>query len=204
MLAKGTKVHSVLKQALEGNRGRVLGYVRVSSLEQNTARQLDGMDLDLMFEDRVSGKDRERPELQNLLRTAYVGDTVVVHSMDRLARNLADLEAIVRELVSRGATVKFVKENLVFSGEDNHYNTLMLQMMGAFAQFERSMIKSRQTEGIAIRKAAGLYAGKGRLRTITDEQIAEIKQRVAAGEQKAGIARDMGISRESVYKLLQK
>ncbi|ALC18064.1 site-specific DNA recombinase [Desulfuromonas soudanensis] len=185
-------------------RGRTIGYKRVSSFEQNTARQLEGMRLDVVFEEKVSGKDTKRPELMALLKTAYKGDTVVVHSMDRLARNLIDLKMIVSELVEKGTEVKFVKENLTFSGKADHYSQLMLNLMGSFAEFERSLIKSRQMEGIAIRKAAGLYKGVGRKRSITDDQIAEINRRVSAGEMKTKIAKDMKISRESIYKLLKK
>ncbi len=185
------------------SRGRVIGYIRVSSYEQNTARQLDGVAIDVLFEEKASGKNTERPELQAMLKTAFKGDTVVVHSMDRLARNLRDMEDIVNQLITNGVTVKFLKEGLEFKGNDDAYSVLMLHMLGAFSQFERSLIKSRQMEGIAIRKAAGLYKGKGRKREITDEQITEIKQRVIAGEKKTAIAKDMGISRESIYKLIR-
>jgi DNA invertase Pin-like site-specific DNA recombinase len=183
--------------------GRIIGYRRVSSLEQNTARQLDGVMLDVEFEDKASGKDMARPELLALIKTAYKGDKVVVHSMDRLARNLRDLKDIVTGLVAKGVQVQFVKENLTFSGKTDPYSELMLNMMGSFAEFERSLIKNRQLEGIAIKKASGGYAGKGRKRTITDAQIAEIKVRIAAGEKKTKIAADLGISRESIYKLLK-
>lgn len=183
--------------------GRVLGYKRVSSLEQNTVRQLEGIDIDLEFEDKISGKSMERPKLQELMRTAYKGDTVVVHSMDRLARNLLDLKNIVSTLVASGAQVQFIKENLTFSGKADPYSELMLNLMGSFAEFERQLIKSRQAEGIAIKKAAGGYAGKGRKRSITDETIAEIKRRVQTGDKKASIAKDLGISRESIYKILK-
>jgi len=184
--------------------GRILGYKRVSTLEQSTDRQLDGIKLDLEFEDKISGKSMERPKLQELMRTAYKGDLVIVHSMDRLARNLIDLKTIVTELVASGAQVQFLKENLTFSGNTDPYSELMLNMMGSFAEFERKLIKSRQMEGIAIRKAAGLYRGVGRKRAISDEHIAEISKRVAAGEKKTVIAKNMGISRESIYKLLKK
>jgi DNA invertase Pin-like site-specific DNA recombinase len=183
--------------------GRVLGYKRVSTHEQNTARQLDGIKLDLEFEDMASGKNAERPELIQLMRTAFKGDLVVVHSMDRLARNLIDLKEIVSKLVASGAQVQFIKENLTFSGKTDPYSELMLNMMGSFAEFERQLIKSRQMEGIAIRKAAGGYAGKGRKPSITADQIATIKSRVAAGEKKTKIAADMKISRESIYKLIK-
>src|SRR5665647_476125 len=147
---------------MEERTGRVLGYKRVSSLDQNTARQLDGIKINLEFEDKVSGKSMERPKLLELMRTAFKGDLVVVHSMDRLARNLIDLKNIVTELVTSGAQVQFLKEKLTFSGKADPYSELMLNLMGSFAEFERQLIKSRQAEGIAIKKAAGGYAGKGR------------------------------------------
>ena len=189
---------------MEDHRCRTLGYKRVSSYEQNTARQLEGIEIDHVFEDKASGKDTNRPELTNLIRTAYKGDTVVVHSMDRLARNLIDLKKVVSELVAKGAEVKFLKENLTFSDKADDYSQLLLNLMGSFAEFERSLIKSRQMEGIAIRKAKGLYKGVGRKRSITDEQVEEIRRRVSAGEMKTKIARDMKISRESIYKLLKR
>ena len=186
-------------------RGRILGYKRVSSLDQNTDRQLDGIDTNVMFEEKVSGKNiGDRPKLQELLRTAYKGDTVVIHSMDRLARNLIDMKNIVSQLVEQGAEVRFIKEGQTFSGKADPYSELMLNMMGSFAEFERNIIKARQLEGIAIKKAAGGYKGKGRKREITDDMIAEIKTRSEAGEKKTKIASDLSISRESIYKILKK
>ena len=183
---------------------RIIGYKRVSSMEQNTTRQLDGVHLDVEFEDKVSGKDMTRPELLALIKTAYQGDTVVVHSMDRLARNLKDLKDIVTGLVAKGVQVRFIKENLTFSGKADPYSELMLNMMGSFAEFERSLIKSRQMEGIQIAKAAGAYAGRGgRPKTINSFMVETIKMRVEAGEKKTHIGRDMGISREAIYKLLK-
>jgi DNA invertase Pin-like site-specific DNA recombinase len=184
-------------------KGQVIGYKRVSSLEQNTARQLEGIELDEVFEDKVSGKDRERPELSRMIKHARKGDTVVVHSMDRLARNLVDLLDIVKELTGKGVLVQFVKESMTFAGNDDPFKELMLKMLGSFAEFERALIKSRQREGIELKKAAGGYKGKGRKKTITDDHIATIKARVAAGEKKTAIADDMGISRESIYKILK-
>jgi len=180
--------------------GQKLGYIRVSSITQNTDRQLDGLDLDETFTDKVSGKDTKRPQLEAMLRHTRRGDTVYCHSMDRLARNLDDLRSIVKDLTGRGVAVQFVKENLTFTGEDNAIAELMLNLMGSFAQFERSLIKERQREGIALAKLKGVF--KGRKRVITDEQIATIKARVAAGDKKKHIAADLGISRETVYQYL--
>jgi DNA invertase Pin-like site-specific DNA recombinase len=181
-------------------KGQRIGYIRVSSLLQNTDRQLDGVELDQTFTDKVSGKDTARPALQEMLKFARKGDTVIIHSMDRLARNLDDLRSIVKDLTGRGIKVQFVKENLTFTGEDSPMAELMLNLLGAVAQFERSLIKERQKEGVQIAKAAGKY--KGRPRAMTDEQIIAIKQRVANKEPKAQIARDLGISRETLYQYL--
>jgi len=193
-----------MKTESEHGKNQTIGYRRVSSTDQNTARQLDGVDLDEVFEDKVSGKSMERPRLLDMIKHARRGDTVVVHSMDRLARNLMDLKTIVSDLVAKGVQVQFIKENLTFSGKADPLAELMLNMMGAFAEFERSLIKSRQIEGIAIKKAAGEYAGRGgRTKTITADKVAVIKARVAAGEKKTVIAADLGISRESIYKCLK-
>jgi len=181
-------------------KGHRVGYIRVSSISQNTERQLDGVDLDKVFTDKVSGKDTNRPALTEMLGWVREGDHVLVHSLDRLGRNLDDLRKIVKTLTTKGITIEFRKENLTFSGDDSPMSTLLLSVMGAFAEFERSLIKERQLEGIAIAKAAGAF--KGRQRSMTDERISEIKTRVAAGEKKARIASDLGISRETLYKYL--
>ena len=128
------------------------------------------------------------------------GDTVVVHSMDRLARNLDDLRRLVQKLVKRGIHIEFIKEHLTFTGEDSPMATLMLSVMGAFAEFERSLIRERQREGIALAKQRGAY--RGRKKSLPPERIAEARRRVAAGEAKARVARDLGISRETLYTYL--
>jgi len=181
--------------------GQRVGYQRVSSLEQNPARQLEGIPLDQTFIDRLSGKDVDRPQLTEMLRFVRAGDTVTVHSLDRLARNLVDLRRIVSDLTGRGVRVEFLKEQLSFTGEDNAMAQLLLSVMGAFAEFERSLIRERQREGVALAKARGAY--RGRKRTLTDEQIIDLRERVAAGEPKARLAREFGISRETVYQYLR-
>ncbi len=117
--------------------------------------------------------------------------------MDRLARNLEDLRRIVRQLTGQGVRVEFVKESLTFTGEDSPMNTLLLSMLGAVAEFERSMILERQREGIALAKAAGKY--KGRKAALTDDQADELRARLAGGESVSGLAREYHISRQSVY-----
>lgn len=177
--------------------GQRIGYQRVSTVEQNTARQLDGVHLDKVFTDKASGKDANRAELTRALEYVREGDTLVVHSMDRLARNLEDLRRIVRELTGKGVRVEFVKENLTFAGDDSPMNTLLLSMLGAVAEFERSMILERQREGIAIAKAAGKY--KGRKASLTDSQAVELRARLSSGESVTALARDYAVSRQTVY-----
>lgn len=179
--------------------GEQLGYIRVSTAVQNTERQLAEMVLDRIFEDKLSGKDTNRPQLQELLQYARKGDTVHVHELSRLGRNLADLQNLVKQFNDKGVTVVFVHEGLTFTADKNNkMQTLMFQIMGAFAEFERSLILERQREGIAIAKANGAY--KGRKQEMTNERIAELKKRIEAGEPKAVIAKSMGISRDTLYR----
>lgn len=182
-------------------KGQRIGYVRVSTFDQNVDRQLDGQSLDRIFTDKASGKDINRPELDAMLAFAREGDTVVVHSMDRLARNLDDLRKLVQSLTKRGVRIEFVKESLAFSGEDSPMANLMLSVMGAFAEFERALIRERQREGIAVARQCGAY--RGRKRSLSDEMVAELHRRVDDGERKAVIARDLGISRETLYQYLR-
>src|SRR5437588_2389564 len=140
--------------------GQRIGYVRVSSLDQNPDRQLEQTPVDRIFTDHASGKDVARPQLDALLRFVREGDTVVVHSMDRLARNLDDLRRIVQGLTQRGVRMEFVKEGLTFTGEDSPMANLMLSVMGAFAEFERALIRERQREGIVLAKPRGAYRGR--------------------------------------------
>lgn len=177
--------------------GQRIGYQRVSTVDQNTDRQLDGVELDKMFSDKASGKDTLRPQLAACLEYVREGDTLVVHSMDRLARNLEDLRRLVRELTHQGIKVEFVKENLIFAGDDSPMNTLLLSMLGAVAEFERSMILERQREGIALARAAGKY--RGRKAALTHGQADDLRARLAAGESVTLLAKDFGISRQTVY-----
>ena len=181
--------------------GQRIGYVRVSSFDQNPERQLEHIQVDKVFSDKASGKDTQRPELERLLAFVREGDTVVVHSMDRLARNLDDLRRLVQRLTQRGVRIELVKEHLTFTGEDSPMANLMLSVMGAFAEFERALIRERQREGIALAKQRGAY--RGRKKALAPEQVAQLRRRAAAGEKKAQLAREFGISRETVYQYLR-
>ena len=182
-------------------KGQRIGYVRVSSFDQNPERQLEQVQVDKVFTDKASGKDTQRPELDALLSFVRDGDTVVVHSMDRLARNLDDLRRLVQKLTKRGVRIEFAKECLTFTGEDSPMANLMLSVMGAFAEFERALIRERQREGIALAKQRGAY--RGRKKSLSEPQIVELKRRITEGEQKAALARDYGISRETLYQYLR-
>jgi len=179
--------------------GQLVGYLRVSSLDQKELRQLEGITLDKRFVDKASGKDLHRPQLE--LLTGYVreGDTVICHSMDRLARNLDDLRKVVLGLTDRGVHVRFEKENLTFTGEDSPMSHLLLSVMGAFAQFERDLIRERQREGIALAKLReGAYVG--RKHSLTPAQAKELRRRVASGESRTALAGELGISRQTLYR----
>ena len=165
--------------------GQKIGYIRVSSVEQNTDRQLEGVELVRVFTDRASGKDTQRPELEQLLKFVREGDTVVVHSMDRLARNLDDLRRLVADLTKRGVKIQFLKESLTFTGEDSPMSNLLLSVMGAFAEFELALTGERQREGVALAKQRGAY--KGRKKALSPQEV----------------ARDVGVSRETLYQYLR-
>src|SRR5258708_2372588 len=180
--------------------GQRIGYIRVSTIDQNTERQLEGIEVANTFTDKASGKDTKRPQLEALMSFVRTGDTVVVHSMDRLARNLDDLRRIVQTLTARGVRIEFVKEHLTFTGEDSPMASLMLSVMGAFAEFERALIHERQREGIALAKQRGAY--KGRKKSLSETAITELRQRLNTGMTKAQLAREFGISRETLYQYL--
>jgi len=183
------------------SQGQRIGYVRVSSFDQNADRQLEHLQAERVFTDKASGKDMDRPQLQALLQYARDGDTIVVHSMDRLARNLDDLRRFVLSQTRRGVCIQFVKERLTFTAEESPMANLLLSVTGAFAEFERALIKERQREGIALAKLRGTYVG--RRKSLSLERIAELRQRLGNGEKKAAVAREFGISRETLYQYLR-
>jgi DNA invertase Pin-like site-specific DNA recombinase len=187
----------VLRRA---GKGLHIGYRRVSAVDQSALRQLDGVALDKTFTDKASGKDTKRPNLELLLAFIREGDTLVCHSMDRLARNLDDLRKIVLDLTKRGVHVRFVTEHLTFTGEDSPLANLLLSVLGALAQFERELIRERQREGIVLAKKRGAY--RGRKRSLTTAQAAELLRRVATGESKTLLAQEFGVTRDTVYQYM--
>lgn len=183
-------------------KGQNVGYIRVSSIGQNTDRQLSGIELDVTFEEKLSGKNTDRPQLKACMSHLRAGDVLHVHSIDRLARNLHDLQTIVEELSSNGVSVKFHKENMTFdSNKSNPMNVLMFQMLGAFSQFERTLIKNRCDEGRIEAKSKGVKFGAPE--KLTPSQIEELKTMANTGFNKSQIAEHFNISRPLVYKILK-
>ena len=180
--------------------GQKVGYIRVSTVDQNTDRQLHGIELDRMYEDKCSGKDTNRPALTECLSYLREGDTLVVHSIDRLARSLRDLLNIVQDLLARKVSIKFVKENMDFNGDKpNATQDLYLNILGAVAEFERQMIRERQKEGILLARQRNAYDKCGRKPSLTPKQIDDIKSRLALGEGVTSLAKEYGVSRQTIY-----
>lgn len=181
----------------KGNTMAKVGYVRISSVDQNSERQLADLNVELekVFEDKCSGKDTNRPQLQAMLEYAREGDTIYVHDISRLARNLEDLLVLVKDLTAKGISICFDKERLTFTGEDSPMQNLMLQMLGAVYQFERSMGRERQREGVQMAKAKGVY--KGRVKTISDDAI---RTELANGTSFRKTAELLGVSLSTVQR----
>jgi len=179
-------------------------YVRVSSQDQNLDRQLEAFkDLNLkkVFQEKASAKDAKRPELQFCMEWLRDGDILHVHSMDRLARNLMDLRGIVEDLTARGITIQFHKENMEFKGGESAIQKLLFQVLGAFAEFERELIRERQKEGIRAAKAKGKQIG--RAKKLTEEQIKQLRIEAAKSDaNKSALAEKYGIGRKTLYRYL--
>jgi len=183
--------------------GQLVGYARVSSPEQNLDRQtsrLTDAGAQKLFTDTVSGSTRDRPGLDAVVEYLRAGDTLLVASMDRLARSLVDLHTLVDELTTKGITVTFIQEGQSYSANPSPTGRLLLGMLGAVAEFERSIIRERQAEGIARAKARGVYKGR---KPVPGEKIEQARRLISQGVPKARVARDLGISRSSLYKHIE-
>ena len=175
-----------------------VGYKRVSTVEQKFDWQQLG-DVFRTFEEKVSGGNAERAALQEMIAFVRSGDEVVVYSIDRLVRNLRDLQSIVQQLNDKGVSIEFLNERLVFKADaDDALARLQLQMIGAFAEWERNVIRKRQAEGIEKAKAKGVYERRGK--RISRKRIVDMTN---DGSSVTDIANEMGISRMSVYRILK-
>lgn len=179
-----------------------VGYVRVSTPNQNPDRQISEIKADKFFVDKYTGKTLNRPEFQAMMNFLREGDTLIVHSFDRVGRNLNDLRNVVLQLVNKGVTVEFLNEKLTFDKTPTSFGLLMLSIMGAFAEFERSVIRERSLSGIAEVKAKGLKCG-GRNPKFTPKILEEIEKMHSLGMEKQQIAKYLCISRTSVFNYLK-
>lgn len=168
---KHIKIDNILdlNEYIKGKKMAKVGYVRVSTVDQNTERQLDGIEVDKTFTDKCSGKDTNRPHLSALMEYVREGDEVHVHDISRMARNLEDLIGLVKQLNGKSVSITFHKENLTFTGQQSPMQELLLGVLGSVYQFERSMLLERQKEGIQKAKQAGKY--KGRPASVNKEEI---------------------------------
>jgi len=174
-----------------------LGYIRVSTIEQNTVRQLDGIELDKRFEDKCTGSNSDRPALNQLKDYAREGDIVSVHDISRLARNISDLIELIKFFNRKHVSIEFSNENLIFTHDSsNPINNLMLTLLGAVYQFEREIILERQKEGIAKAKLAGKY--KGKPNTIERQPVWDLLDQ---GLSIRKVAKELRISPVSVQKI---
>jgi DNA invertase Pin-like site-specific DNA recombinase len=181
--------------------GKRIGYIRVSTTDQNPDRQLENVSLDKKFIDYASARSTDRPQLKIMLDFVREDDIVIVHSMDRFARNLKDLKQLVDSLVLRNIQVHFIKENLQFSGENSAVSNLVLHLMGAFAEFEYAFIRERQREGVEIAKRLGRF--KGGVKKMTREKIEMLKELIQTRKSKTLIAKELGVSRFTLYRYLK-
>lgn len=179
-----------------GHTGQTVGYVRVSAADQNDARQVAALgDVERIFTEKMSGKNRnDRTELAAMLGYVRSGDTVVVKSPDRLARSTRDLLAIMDELKAKGVAVEFVDNPAL--NTDTPQGEFMLTILAAVAELERATIRERQAEGIALAKKNGTY---NRAPKLSAEEVEEARERTANGEAVAAVARDLGVSRQTLY-----
>jgi DNA invertase Pin-like site-specific DNA recombinase len=181
------------------NKGQRIGYRRVSTADQHTDRQLEGVALDRCFEDHATGKNTDRPGLQSAMDWARAGDTLVVWSMDRLGRSTRDMLRIIDDLTAKGVSIEFVKEHLTFRGDDSPMNRLILTVLSAVYECELGHIRERQREGVALAKKAGRYRGRLPAIRTGNGKAAELAKLIEEKVPVAEIARRLNVSRQTVY-----
>ena len=188
--------------------GKKLAYVRVSSEGQSTSRQdlqIEELCVDKVFSEKVSGRNiQDRPQFQMMLEYAREDDIIYCAELSRWGRSLIDIKTTVTALTSKGVTVKFLKENLTFTyNEEDPMSNLLLGILSSLAEWERAVIKSRQMEGVKIAQERGIYKERcGRKPKLSEEQIKEVRKRVESGEKRSDVAVAFGVSRQTVYNLV--
>lgn len=183
----------------KSGKGQVVGYARVSSRDQNEARQIEALgEVDRLYSDKASGKNADRPELEALIGYVRDGDTVLVKSPDRLARSTKDLLTLMERFREKGASVEFVDNPSL--NTDSPQGSFMLTILAAVAELERQVILERQAEGIALAKKRGVYARQPKL---SKDQVSEARDRVTGGVPVARVARELQVSRQTLYAALK-
>jgi len=183
-----------------------IAYIRVSSIGQSTSRQdqqIEELNVDKIFREKISGKNiQDRPQFQSMLDYAREDDHIYCADLTRWGRSLIDIKTTISDLTKRQVTVTFLKENLTFTGNDDPMSNLLLGILSSLAEWERSVIKSRQMEGVKIAQEMGIYRERcGRKPKLTDKQVQEVKKKVSAGEARATVAKEYGVSRQTIYVL---
>jgi DNA invertase Pin-like site-specific DNA recombinase len=186
--------------------GNKVFYKRVSSVSQTTDRQIiEGIEFDKVFEDKASaGSLDNRPALKECLTYLRAEDTLYVYSIDRLCRNLVDMKQTIESLNGKGTNVVFHKENLTFlaGAKKNPMQDLLLNIMSSFAEFEKSIINERQKEGIKVALDKGVKFGPKM--KLNSKQIEELKLKCSiVGHDKSKLAIEYGVSRPTLYKVLE-
>lgn len=178
-----------------------IGYKRVSTLIQNTERQLNDLALDITFEDKVSGKTIDRPKLNECKQYCRKGDELYIHSLDRVCRSgVGDAVDLVNEMLAQGVAVHFVKESLSFTGTMSALQEAVLSILATVAKLERDLINERVREGVAIAKAKGRMTGRPKLQHgLTKEKVIELRQHKSVKE----ICKEYGIGKSSLYTLIK-
>ncbi len=179
-----------------------IAYVRVSTIEQNEQRQVEGLqkyNIDKWFTEKISGKNTDRPELQNMLEFAREGDTIYIHDFSRLARNTKDLLELVERLNAKGVNLVSNKENV---DTNTPTGKLMLTMIGAIAEFERQNLLDRQAEGIAIAKREGKYKGRKAVQINDDIFKANYERYLHREISKTELAKVLNVSRPTLDKMI--
>ena len=187
--------------------GKKIAYIRVSSEGQNTSRQdqqIEELCVDKVFTEKVSGKNiQDRPQFQMMLDYAREDDIIYCADLSRWGRSLIDIKTTITSLTLKGVTVKFIKENLTFSGNDDPMSNLLLGILSSLSEWERAVIKSRQMEGVKIAQEKGIYKERcGRKPKLSEEQMKEVRKRVESGEKRSDVALAFGVSRQTVYNLV--
>lgn len=181
----------------------IVGYRRVSTADQNLDRQQLGREVEKVFEEKVSGSGVKRPALDDMIEFIREGDEVRVWSVDRLGRSVEDLLGIIRKVMNKGASIRFVSQHMHFAPdqEANPMATMQLQMFGVFAEFEKAIIQQRRREGIAAAQARGVYTGGKRRSSFDAEEARRLR---AEGKSWSEIAAETGGKATTIRRELAK